>query len=210
MQLQSPSLQFWNPDDVRQSLQQLRDWNINATQWEPVVATVEFPVAVGPPIVIPSGTTRTALLDKKGDGTNSGLVQTPADATFFDGKVPNGQVILLQSFGLSIAGETLDNIAATNMGFFISVVMQLRQRPIEMGGVQDWPSVEGATGFPGNGNQIVGAAEFDPVILQPLDDLTVTFRAEADVPITLAAAIPRIRLHMNATRFYTERVLGLS
>lgn len=206
-------IEYWNPNDVVQSLKQLRKWNVNVTQWEPMIATVQFPVTAGPEIV--DNSIRTAFLDKLGESTNGGLPLTHADFTFGSGKVPNGQVILLQSFGVSVcgngaAGGSMTAADVDGLVELISVRMNLRQRPLDMGAVADWPSIEGVSAIANNGFQVVGEVGFDPIILEPLDDFSVTLKTEAALEMSNIANVPRLRIKIGTTRFYTERVLGLS
>lgn len=213
-QLTSQKLvEYWNPNEVADSLKLLRKWNVNVTQWEPMISTVQFPVVAGP--IIEANSIRTAFLDKLGESTNGGLPLTNADFTFGSGKVPNGQVILLQSFGISVcgngaAGGSLTAADVEQLVELISVRMNLRQRPLDMGAVADWPSIEGVTSVANNGFQVVGEVGFDPIILEPLDDFSVTLKTENVLSMSNIANVPRLRIKIGTTRFYTERVLGLS
>lgn len=202
-------MQYWSPPDLKGTLQDLRDININVTQWEPVIGLVQFPVVAGAPdtIVVQA---KTALLDKLGESNNGGIALTNADATFFGGKVPNGQIILLQSLGLSIWGNGLTAQDVNTLVGTMSVIMQLRQRPIEMGAVADWPSIDGIASAPNNGFEIVGEVPFEPILLEPLDDLTLTISTTQVSDVSGPNVNPQIRIRFAATRFNSQRVLGLS
>lgn len=187
----------------------IRGTNVNLVNWQPVVGTVQFD---GPAIV--KGTVRTMFLDKLKESSSSGVAggQTPADGTFFGGKVQTGQLVLLESFGLSIgggAGTGLFSADVDSFGF-CSVQMNLRGRPIDMGSVRDWVEINGVRGVPANGRQIVGEYRFDdPHLLEPLDDFTLRLRFEEDA--TMSGAGPfLVRGYFGATRVYDERVLAVS
>jgi hypothetical protein len=180
----------------------MRGLNVNLVNWQPIVGTVEFPTGA-----IAAGTQRTMFLDRLTESASSGRTggQTEADGTFFGGKVGTGQLILLESFGLSFGDITAANV---NLYGQCSVQMNLRGRPIDMGTIQDWPSINGVSGIVANGRQIVSEYRFDtPHLLEPLDDFTVRFRFEAAVTM---AALSLVRGYFGATRVYDERVLAVS
>ena len=187
----------------------IRKTNVNLVSWQPLVGTVQFDGAA-----VAKSTVRTMFLDKLKELTSSGLTggQTLADGSFFGGKVQTGQLILLESFGISIGGGAGTGLASADVGLFAacSVQMNLRGRPIDMGNVLDWPEINGVTGVPANGRQIVGEYRFDdPHLLEPLDDFTLRFRFENDV--TFSGVGPfLLRGYFGATRVYDERVLAVS
>lgn len=197
------------PEAVRDA-KALRRTNVNLVNWQPVVGTVQFD---GPAVTV--GTQRTMFLDELGQSSNSGVSGglTEADGTFHGGRVPTGQLILLQSFGISIGGGGGTGITAADVFNLISnfsVQMNLRGRPIDMGGIQDWPEINGVSGVPSNGRQIVGEYRFDtPHLLEPQD--TFTMRLRCEIATTLSGAGPYlIRGYLGSTRVYDERVLAVS
>lgn len=182
---------------------------INITSLQPVTGTVLFTPAAG---TLPEGTEVEALVDERNEaGGVSGLVQNnKAFANFFGGEVPNGQIILLESLGVSFydingvsAGELLGLIMAT------SIVLDLRGTELEnMGAIVDWTDVLGATGGQRNGARELGRyAVAVPSVLQPTDQLAVKFRVERDVALTNPILA---HVHFRAIRIFDKRVLGLS
>lgn len=208
-----------SPGDIKARLQKIRDHAVNVTQWEPIVATGAFVPVVGPPIQIDQGQEITLFLDRVGGpGDASGLTalgftrNTRADASFGGGEVPNGQIILLEGLQLTVtiggAGGTSDDL--NQLISLLSVRFNLRERPLDMGAVADWPSVGGVPALSGNGFQIVGMVEFnEPVYMQPQDRLRLRLRAEADISLTTVDPV-LIRAKFSATRIYSQRVLGTS
>jgi hypothetical protein len=217
------SVRDLNPREVRDKVRSYRSLNVNLTQVQPVVGLVEFltNVDVGPPIVnsILQGQERTMFQDAIGD-SNAGGVDPGGiglqrcDASFFDSQVPNGQLILLEGLGLSIQSTEPANVTAAdviNMISAMSVLMNLRQRPVPMSALIDWPSIVGNDTIPNNGRQIVGRVQFDePILLEPQDNFQLVFRAERQVILSSGTNQYQIRAYMPATRIYDERVLGVS
>lgn len=204
------------PGELKANLQAIRDHQVNVGQWEPVVAMGAFVPQVGPPIQINRGEEIILFLDKVGGaGTASGLAAagfarvTKADASFGDGEVPNGQIILLEGLQITVlAAATFADVA--NLISLLSVQFQLRERPVSMGAIADWPSVGGVPSLPSNGFQIIGMVEFnDPIYMQPQDRLRLRIRAEADIPLSALNTV-FIRAKFAATRIYDKRVLAPS
>lgn len=200
---------------VRGALSQLRDVNVNLTQWRPMTARVEFTPVAGPPVNIPQGQARTMFLDDLGESANSGLVQTEADGTFFGGRVANGEIILLHGMGFAVTG--VDGAAPITTGDVeamvssISATMNLRERPVDLGSLSDWPSIEGVPGLPNNGFEIVGEVLFrDPIILQPLDRFSIRLEVASQVNLSAIDIGPQVSVRLPATRALSERVLALS
>ena len=224
------SVKDLQPAEVREKIASYRSLNVNLTQIQPLVGLVEFltNVAAGPINSILAGQTRTMFQDDIGE-SNAGGVDPgvpPAvglrecDATFYKRQVPNGQLILLEGMGVSI--QAVNRIAGianpavitaadiiqliTN----ISIVMHLRQRPVPMSGVIDWPSIAGNDAIANNGRQIVGRVMFDePILLEPQDNFSLVLRAERQV-ILSADQQYQYRAYFPTTRIYDERVLGVS
>lgn len=192
--------------EVLKAMRDIRELNVNLTQWQPLIGTVEFANVAGAVAV----QDRTMFLDRLTESTASGLAQTLADGNFFGGKVPTGQIILLEGLGLAVVGGVALAADVLDLISSISVTTNLRQRPVRMGSVMDWPDTHGSSGLSANGREIVGQVRFDePSLLEPVDDFTVTFRVERALTIG-AADVPRIRAYWPATRIYSERVLGVA
>jgi len=191
----------------------LRKTNVNLVNWQPLVGTVQFDPLPG----IAAGVQRTMFLDRLGESANSGVDpagvgQTEADGTLFGGKVSTGQMILIQSLGISVGGGAGTGLAAGDVDLFgaCSVQLNLRGRPIDMGSILDWPEIAGVTAVPANGRQIVGEYRFDtPHLLEPLDDFTLRFRFENAVVMSGVGPF-LVRAYFGATRVYDERVLAVS
>ena len=219
MQTGFMSVRDLQPAEVREKIRSYRSLNVNLTQIQPVVGLVEFLTDAGPPIQIAAGQTRTMFQDDVGDfragGVDPGGVRLQAcDATFFRSQVPNGQLILLEGLGLAVQATNPALITAADVIQLItntSIVMNLRQRPIPMSGIIDWPSIGGNDAIANNGRQIVGRVMFDePILLEPQDNFQITFRVERDTVLSSAANQYGFRAYMPTTRIYDERVLGVS
>lgn len=196
-------------EDLSQMAREVVASPINITSLQPVTGTVAFTPTAG---TLSEGYEVEALVDEFNQaGGRSGLLQNnKAFASFAGGEVPNGQIILLHSLGVSlydINGATASEISG--LIFNTSVTLNLRGTDLDnMGAMVDWTDVLGATGGQRNGRRELGRyAVAVPTVLQPTDPLAFKFRVERDIP--LAAEI-LAHVHFRATRIYDRRVLGLS
>jgi hypothetical protein len=194
-----------------QTLKMARAVDVRQGSLEIVTATVAFDVGVAGAIA--QGVKRTAFLDNLNDNQSSGLVQTYADGNLFGGKIPSGELVILRGMGINIEATDPEITAQdiNQIGRNISVLFQLRRTPVNAGSVRDWPELIGARGT-GNGNPDSGVVPFSPpVVLEPLQDYTVTFEVVRPISLTVEEG-SQILLHIRnpAMRVYDPIVLGKS
>ena len=190
----------------------LRETVVNLTDLQPLFSTVQLLSAAS---VVAANQTRTLFSDKLKESDGSGFPVTNADATFFDGQTPTGQLIVLEGLGFDVAfGDataTGDDMAQVQRN--ISVLMNLRGTSIRLGSLEDWPGISGVSTQDGNGRGIVDVRRFpedNQIVLEPLDDFTILLRVERDIPVSFVADTVVISCYLPATRVLDQRVLGLS
>lgn len=182
---------------------------IDATELQPVMATLIFQQAAG---VIAAGTSRTAFSANLGEAGTTGLPVPPgvtkASASLFGGEIPNGQIILLRGFGVSIFASGASSSEVYRFLRNTSVTMDLRGTDVKMGSALEWGDILGSSAGQRNGRGTLGRRTVDwPTVLQPTDPFKMTLRV--DRAVTTAVDIT-CHLHLMALRIRDQRVLGLS
>jgi hypothetical protein len=186
---------------------------VDTTFLQPTVATAVFASdAAG---LIPRGAEVTLFQDGRNvAGAASGLpINAPADASFFNGEVPAGQIVLLESLGFTNYQDGVAPLSSDQqlLNQNVEVVMDLRGTIVDlMGSVVDWMDILGGDGAGGNGRGRLGRSEWQiPMELEPQDPFSITLRVCRDV--TVAVDTPFFyRAHLRSPRIYDERVLALS
>jgi hypothetical protein len=190
----------------------MRETVVNLTDLRPLYSTVLFQAAAN---TIAANTTRTAFADKLTEADGAGFPVSLADATFFDGEAPTGQLIVLEGLGFDVAfgdaGATGDDMAQVQRN--ISVVMNLRGTSVRLGSLEDWPGVGGVSTLDGNGRTITDVRRFPEdnlIVLEPLDDFSIFLRTERAIATSFLAGDVFVSTYLPATRVLDQRVLGLS
>ncbi len=187
---------------------------VDTTFLQPVVATAVLASDAGGAMA--TGLATTLFQDGRNQpATASGIgVNTPADASFFNGEVEAGQIILLESLGFTnyMDGVAPTPAAAQLVNQNVNLVMNLRGNDVElMGSPVDWMDILGTDGASNNGRGQLGRSEWQiPMELEPQDPFTI--RLVVCRPLAgLGNDVPFFfRAHLRAPRIYDERVLALS
>ena len=186
---------------------------INLTPLQPVVGTVAWNEN-GAGVVL-AGQERRALVDQFGVGGVSGLVENNrALASIVSGTIPNGQIILLHSFGVHIIDTDAVQYtgqAALDILQNISLQLDLRGTRVRLGAALDWSDILGGSGGQQNGRGTLGRRTVAfPSVMEPEDILEIIATTERDIGGIVIGNQLVIKFHMRATRIYDTRVLGLS
>lgn len=190
--------------------QAMRALDVDKTDLQPVTGTVAFN-SDGVGLIVE--TERKMFEDKLNEAVSSGLAQTRASGTFFGGEVPTGQMWLLWSLGLTASGAgtlTADQLLAFAEAISVQVNLRSKDKPVQIGGLLDWPDILGSNAGIQTGNGEIGRRTFTyPIVLDPLDSFTLDFTREKAVTIGINSFV-QIHGYLRATRIYDERVLALS
>ena len=190
----------------------LRESVVNLTDLQPLFSTVLLTSVAS---VIGANTVRTFFADKLNEADGAGFPVSLADATFFDGQVPTGQLIILEGMGFDIliADPTATGDDMQQIQRNCSVMMNLRGTTVRLGSLEDWPGIGGASTDQGNGRSIVDVRRFPEdnlIVLEPLDDFSIFLRVERAIPVSFVADNVFVNAYLPATRVLDQRVLGLS
>ena len=187
---------------------------INLTPLQPVVGTVAWNEN-GAGVVL-AGQERRALVDQFGiaGGVSGVALNTRALASIVGGTIPNGQIILLHSFGVHIIDTDAVQYtgqAALDILQNISIQLDLRGTRVRLGAPLDWSDVLGGSGSQQNGRGTLGRRTVAfPSVMEPEDIIEVIATTERDIGGIVIGNQLTIKFHLRATRIYDTRVLGLS
>lgn len=202
-----------SPERTKKYIKELeRATTANARQGnlELVMGSIQFPTTAGG--VIAANTQLRMFQDGFGGFAAGGLALTHADATFFQGKVPSGQLLILRGMGMGVycregaaSAQDVEMLCRT-----CSVTVNLRSTPVPAGNIAMWPTETGARGT-GNGNVTDGTRPFDPgIVLQPNQDFTIDFEVVRAVTLSQQSANYVVQALLPAIRVYDPLVLARS